>query len=131
MKLYVFEAPSAPDETALAFDTALTDLAASGLRISRHDVIMEPEAIAAHPDAADLYEQEGSKALPIIAVDDVVMSWETYPDRDELLSWFDVQPPCAQTAGRDDASAGKNCAGCAAAANCPSANNFRLSPDHD
>ena len=123
MKLYVFEAPSAPDEIALAFDITLSDLAASGLKIERHDIIMEPEAITKHPDAADLFEQEGNAALPIIAVDDVVMSWESYPERDELLSWFDVEPPCRQSAKQADVSAENHCAGCAAAASCPSAKN--------
>ena len=129
MKLYVFEGPSAPDESSLTFDITLSDLAASGLKITRHDVIMDPEAFACHTDAAILFEQEGPEALPIIAIDDIVMSWETYPDRDEVLSWFDVAPPCEQNTGQNNNSRMKNCASCAAE-NCPSAKKQRI-PNHD
>ncbi|MBR0384267.1 MAG: arsenic metallochaperone ArsD family protein [Eubacteriaceae bacterium] len=114
MKLIVFETPSAPDEASLAFDVTLSDLSASGLRVERHDVIMDPEAIAAHSGAADLFAQEGTEALPIIAVDDVVMSFMTYPGRDELLSWFDVEPPCGQRTQKTQPAEKSHGAACAA-----------------
>ena len=121
MKLYVFETPSAPDEASLAFDVTLSDLSASGLHVERHDVIMDPEAIAAHSGAADLFAQEGPEALPIIAVDDVVMSFMTYPGRDELLSWFDVEPPCGQRTQNTQPAEKAHGAACAACAvkTCP------------
>lgn len=74
-----------------AVDPALPRLAADldwlkrqGVAVERYNLAQQPQAFASNPTVTAALREHGNDCLPLILVDDRVVSCGTYPERDEL-----------------------------------------------
>ena len=62
-------------------------LARNGLEVARHNLAQEPQAFTTNGAVLEILKGSGPDALPLVLVDDAVMSQGRYPSREELASW--------------------------------------------
>lgn len=65
-------------------------LKGNGLEVDRWNLSQQPHEFTANPVVSRLLESEGIDCLPIIIVDDRVMSRGRYPSRDQLAAWTGI-----------------------------------------
>lgn len=65
-------------------------LKSKGVSVERYNLAQEPQAFTTHDDVTELLARHGLKVLPIIRVDDRIVSRGTYPSRALLAGWAGV-----------------------------------------
>lgn len=73
-----------PDRTSEALEQELDWLEANGLLVERFDPHREPAAAARFQGVTDVLAKEGPRCLPLILVDDVIVSSGVHPTRTQL-----------------------------------------------
>ncbi|MGF1671196.1 MAG: arsenite efflux transporter metallochaperone ArsD [Balneolaceae bacterium] len=80
-------------------DDALADFAndvkwlkAQGIEVKRFNLGQEPEVFKANPLVLARLKNEGSDILPLIFVNDELLSVGGYPDRQQLTEWLGMNP---------------------------------------
>ena len=75
-------------------DDALADFAndvkwlkSQGINVQRFNLGQEPEAFKMNPQVLSRLQKGGSEVLPIIFVNDEIVSEGGYPDRESLIRW--------------------------------------------
>jgi hypothetical protein len=62
-----------------------------GVWVERYNLAQQPQAFVSNPTVTAALREYGNDCLPLILVDDRVVSRGTYPDRAKLASWAGVQ----------------------------------------
>jgi hypothetical protein len=73
-----------PDRVAEALEQNLDWLEASGLVVERVDPYRQPEEAARFQGVAEALAREGSRSLPLILVEGVIVSSGVHPTRTQL-----------------------------------------------
>ncbi len=73
-----------PDRTFEAFEERLDWLEAIGVLVERFDPSVSPAEVASRESARELLSREGDRCLPLILVNDAVVSRGVYPSRTQL-----------------------------------------------
>jgi hypothetical protein len=73
-----------PDRLSEALEQNLDWLEASGVLVERFDPYREPEEAARFPTVTEALARRGSRCLPLILVDGVVVSSGAHPTRSQL-----------------------------------------------
>ncbi|MBT9585106.1 arsenic metallochaperone ArsD family protein [bacterium] len=97
--LTVFEASNSllnKEQRMLRLDVDLFQLEDGGTRLLRYNFIDHPEAFARHPQVMAEMGQN-REFLPIVMVDDRIVSKAVYPSRQQLADWARV--PMGGTGG--------------------------------
>lgn len=125
-RLHVFEPPMCcptgvcgpnPDPVLPRFTADLHWLAGQGVAVERYNLAQEPQAFAANETVKAALANYGNQCLPLILVNDAIMSRGSYPAREELARFVglrDVEAPGLYTAAVAELVA----IGAAIAANC-------------
>lgn len=81
-----------------AVDPVLPRLAADldwlkrqGIAVERYNLAQQPQAFASNPIVTAALREHGNDCLPLILVDDRVVSRGTYPGRAELARWLGLR----------------------------------------
>ena len=75
-----------PDQKLAAFSADLQHLETLGHSITRHNLAQEPAAFASNLTVKVLLETHKNEALPVILKDGELVSYGTYPNREQLAS---------------------------------------------
>ena len=75
-----------PDQKLSVFAADLSHLETLGHQVTRHNLAQEPAAFAANMTAKVLLEAHQNEALPIILRDGELVSYGTYPTREQLVA---------------------------------------------
>lgn len=133
-KLEVFDPPMCcstgvcgpnPDPALPRFAADLQWLAQQGIDVVRHNLAQEPGAFAANETVRAALAQYGNDCLPLILVNDAIMSRGAYPSRKELARFVglpDEEPRSLYTAAVAELVA----IGAAIASNCESCLRFHF-----
>lgn len=73
------------DRSVEAFEQTLDWLETTGTVVDRIDPVQDPEALARVPEGCALLAKEGTPCLPLVLVNDSVVSRGTTPDRAMLV----------------------------------------------
>lgn len=73
------------------FAADLDWLKSLGVTVARHNLAQEPAAFVAHPDVKELLTRYGAKSLPIVRVNERVVSKGNYPSRELLAGWCGLE----------------------------------------
>lgn len=90
--LTVFEASNSllnKEQRMLRLDVDLFQMENSGTRLLRYNFLDHPEAFAIHPQVMAEMGQN-REFLPIVMVDDRIVSKAVYPSRQQLAEWARV-----------------------------------------
>jgi len=87
------------------FAADLDWLKGQGVSVERFNLSQEPRAFAADVEVRTTLQTHGQDGLPLIKVDDEVMSRGTYPSREELARWVGVGGGTGVGAGMEPATA--------------------------
>ncbi len=79
-----------PDPKLMAFHELYTDLKQSGYDIERYSITQTPEKFKENPRIIKLIQEEQLKVLPITTVNYAVVKKGSYPTKDELESYSDL-----------------------------------------
>lgn len=99
-KLEVFDPPmccttgicgSSADQTLVAFASDLEWLKKQGVDVIRHGLSFEPSEFVSNEKIKRLINQEGNRCLPIIVVDDKLISRSVYPTREDLAQMCKIE----------------------------------------
>ena len=63
----------------------------AGVAVVRDNLAQEPAAFVAHPDVKELLTRYGTKSLPIVRVNERVVSKGGYPSRELLAGWCGLE----------------------------------------
>lgn len=93
------------------FAADLDWLARQGHQVERFNLAQQPEVFATNPVVQSFLEKEGVDCLPLVVVDDRVVSRSDYPTKANLALWTgtplsEVSLPIA---GQDDCCGGSDC----------------------
>ncbi len=80
-----------PDPVLPRFAADLKWLAGQGLVVERFNLAGEPQAFASNEKVKTALVEYGNECLPLILVDDAVVSRGCYPSREELAGFVDLQ----------------------------------------
>jgi hypothetical protein len=90
------------DPALVQFAADLDWLKGHGVEVQRYNLAFEPGAFTQHEDVKEALRAGQVACLPIVRVDDRIVSQGRYPGRDELAGWCGVknqpQPASAPTA---------------------------------
>ena len=75
-----------------AFSNALRRLEAEGVRVERHDVRKDKSALDANPTVKNAFEAQGPDCLPMVLVNETIISVGGYPTRVELMEAAGMSP---------------------------------------
>lgn len=75
------------DPTLPRFAADLDWLKSQGHTVERFNLSQNPSQFATNPTVQHLLETEGVECLPLVIVDDHVVSRSEYPSRDNLALW--------------------------------------------
>ncbi len=67
-------------------------LANQGIAVERFNLSQQPQAFAGNPAVKATLAQDGTSCLPLILVNDNIVSKGRYPERDELARLTGLQP---------------------------------------
>ena len=81
------------DPRLVRFAADLDWLNGQGVPVERFNLSQQPGAFAGDPTVREALQTRGEAALPLVKVDDVVMSAGVYPSRAELASWAGLPAP--------------------------------------
>lgn len=84
------------DETIAQFSSALEKVRKSGVSIDRFTLGHQPGEYVKNTAVKSLLDSEGVDCLPIVFVDDEVLSKGDYPSRSELLASVGIEDDGAQ-----------------------------------
>jgi len=65
----------------------LSQLAAAGVAVERHNLAQQPIAFARNPEVRALLEKEGTEVLPLIYIDGKLELKGRYPEQAERSDW--------------------------------------------
>jgi len=83
------------DPALARFSADLDWLKSQGVPVERFNLAQQPAAFVEHAQVKDALQIKGEAALPLILVNDDVMSLGTYPTRVQLAEWAGVPAPVA------------------------------------
>lgn len=110
MKLEIYENPAlgiGDDDARMEIICArLQDL---GIEIRRYDPFADPDAFETNEEVRETLTEEGSDALPMIYLDEVLMYDGGYPSTEEVSRWFEWTGSACPMSG---SGACGGCAGC-------------------
>src|SRR6056297_1988983 len=75
------------DESLADFANDVKWLKSQGVNVQRFNLGQEPEAFKMNPQVLSRLQKGGSEVLPIIFVNDEIVSEGGYPDRESLIRW--------------------------------------------
>ncbi len=75
-----------PDQKLSVFSADLSHLESLGHRVTRHNLAQEAAAFAANLTVRTMLEAHKNDALPIIMRDGEMVSYGTYPTREQLVA---------------------------------------------
>ena len=75
-----------PDQKLVTFSADLQFLETKGHSVTRHNLAQEPAAFASNLTVKVLLETHKNDALPVILKDGALVSYGSYPNRDQLVS---------------------------------------------
>ncbi|CAM3803316.1 arsenite efflux transporter metallochaperone ArsD [Parendozoicomonas haliclonae] len=102
-----------PDQKLSVFSADLGHLETLGHQVTRYNLAQEPAAFAANLTVKVLLESHQNEALPVILRDGELVSYGTYPSRDQLIA---MAEGAAQEAGSEPKAEQKPaCCGCGGA----------------
>lgn len=78
------------DPALARFSSDLLWLSRQGVEVERLNPAHQSQAFAASPLVRQELETHGSECLPVVAVDETVVSRGRYPSRTELAGWMGV-----------------------------------------
>ena len=78
------------DPALVAFSADLQWLEQQGVQVQRVNPAQQPAIFAANPLVRQELQQHGNDCLPIIIVNDSVMSRGAFPNRQQLAQWVGV-----------------------------------------
>ena len=78
------------DETLAAFANDLKWLKRIGVEVKRYNLGQEPEAFKGNQQILGRLQASGTAILPVILIDNQVMSEGGYPQREQLCSWLGI-----------------------------------------
>lgn len=93
LKLEVFDPPMCcstgicgthADPVLVTFASDLEWLKAQGIEVARHGVALKPEEFTKNEAVRTTFQHDGHKSLPIITVDNEIVSKSVYPSRARL-----------------------------------------------
>lgn len=93
------------------FAADLDWLANKGHAVERFNLAQQPEEFAKHTAVQELLEREGVDCLPLIIVDERVVSRSQYPSRENLAMWTGtpLQDSSLPIAVKGDCCGGSDC----------------------
>jgi arsenite methyltransferase len=78
------------------FAADLEWLKSRGYEVRRYNLAQDPASFMEHPSVKQVIDRTGGEGLPVILVNDQVVSEGTYPTRGELVRWMEVKERPAQ-----------------------------------
>lgn len=78
------------DPALVAFASDLQWLERQGVQVQRINPAHQPELFAASEIIREELKQHGSNCLPVVVVNDAVVSREVFPSRTQLASWTGI-----------------------------------------
>ena len=78
------------DPVLPTFADDLRWLAGQGVEVVRHNPAQDPHAFITDPLIRNIMKGGGEDVLPVVAVDGVEKSRQTYPSRTDLASWTNI-----------------------------------------
>jgi hypothetical protein len=88
------------DPRLAAFAADVDWLTAQGIEVTRHNLAQEPAAFVAHPLVRDLLQHEGDACLPVVLVNEELLSRGAYPRRDDLARAAGLAPSASPSKPR-------------------------------
>lgn len=79
------------------FAADLDWLSRQGVTVERFNLAQQPKAFVAHTDVKEALHEGYDQALPLVRVNDRIVSKGVYPSRQELAGWCGVAAPKALT----------------------------------
>jgi AhpD family alkylhydroperoxidase len=61
-----------------------------GIEVTRYNLAQQPEAFAANEKVREVIRKEGPDCLPVVLVNEMIMSRGKYPSRKELAQWVNL-----------------------------------------
>ena len=98
-KIEVFDPPMccstgvcgpAPDERLAQFSADLNWLKEQGVQVRRFNLAQEPAAFVGQPEVARVLRDTDGEGLPVVIVDERLVSQGVYPSRQQLAEWTRV-----------------------------------------
>lgn len=74
------------------FAADLDWLKSQGNQVERFNLAQQPMAFIDNPQVHQLLGSEGTDCLPLILVDNQIVSRKDYPSREVMASWIDANP---------------------------------------
>jgi len=105
------------DPQLVRFAADLDWLKSQGIAVQRFNLSQQPAAFATDPAVVAALEARGEASLPLVKVNDEVVSSGGFPTRDQLASWAGVRAAapvvggCCGAADAVDETAGGCCGG--------------------
>ncbi len=105
LKLEVFDPPQCcstgvcgpgVDPKLVQFAADLHWLANQGVAVERFNLAQQPMAFAANAVVSATLRQSGNECLPLVLLNNAIVSRGTYPGRQELARFAGVDPDAAQ-----------------------------------
>ena len=92
------------------FASDLAWLRDQGVTVERYNLAQHPQAFVSHLDVREAIRENHELVLPLVRVNDVIVSRGTYPLREQLASWCGVSlvKPTAATESAVGSSCGPN-----------------------
>lgn len=102
------------DEKLVAFAADADWLKSQGIDVQRYNLSQSPRAFASNAVVKQALDKQGVKCLPLVVVDDTVVSRGVYPTRDQLATWASLKgeettPRISKTAKTSPKSGGCGC----------------------
>jgi len=98
--LHVFDPPMCcstgvcgpdPDDELVSFTGALRWLKRQGVTVERHNLGRNPDVFVETPLVYNALQEHGQDVLPLLIVDEEVISRGSYPSREELARWMEPE----------------------------------------
>lgn len=100
------------DEAIAQFSSALEKARKSGVPIDRYTLGHQPGEYVKNTVVKSLLDAEGVDCLPIVFIDDEVLSKGDYPSRAELLASVGIKDDGAHSASETGSTADKSASSC-------------------
>ena len=95
------------DPTLPKFASDLAWLKDRGVTVERYNLAQQPQAFVGHADIKEAIRESYEQSLPIVRVNDRIVSKGVYPSRQQLADWCGV--PLMTPPAVGDASGGPCC----------------------
>ena len=79
------------DDALAEFANDVKWLKSQGIDVKRYNLGQEPEAFKSNPAVLSRLKQAGSDILPLIFVNEVMVSESGYPNRKQLMEWTSIK----------------------------------------